>query len=259
MQPPQSECGIDIAELTHEKKAKPMQGAALPFSKSDLKDGLLLLSKDSLSVVPVNKAGVSEKASKPKKTINRKRIIHEDEFAYKDKLYMVNAKKSGLFVEIIAKIIEQLEIAVSKWGRVFVLRFDLHQDYYTNDNKRMTAFRKRLFQKLKRVYGFKGIGYCWVREQERSKSQHYHWVLFLDGNLIRHSSKINVMVKQAWEMPDGSFHVPIIKHPFHFVDGGQSMTEAVYRVSYLAKPRGKGYRPNQTKDYQCSRMKAEGK
>lgn len=51
------------------------------------------------------------------------------------------------------------------------------------------------------------------------------------------------MIKEAWEKPTGGYHVPIIKQ------------EVIYRVSYLAKARGKGYRDKQAKDYQCSRMK----
>jgi hypothetical protein len=51
--------------------------------------------------------------------------------------------------------------------------------------------------------------------------------------------------------------MPHINHPFHFVDNEQALQAAIYRISYLAKPRGKGYRPPQTKDYGCSRMKAK--
>ncbi|MFT6910275.1 MAG: hypothetical protein ACJAS1_007003, partial [Oleiphilaceae bacterium] len=129
---------------------------------------------------------------------------------------------------------------------------------YTKDNAIITAFRKRLNQRLKRYYGFKEIGSCWVREQERAKTQHYHFVLFLDGNLIRHSSKINEMVRAAWDDGTGTYTMPHIPRPYHFVDSEDTMQDAIYRVSYLAKPRGKGYRPPQTKDFQCSRMKAKG-
>jgi hypothetical protein len=153
-------------------------------------------------------------------------------------------------------MIEQFEIGLKKWRRVFVLRFDLHTHVFTKNNVRITAFRKRLFQKLKRYYGFKEIGSCWVREQERAKSQHYHFVLFLDGNLIRHSSIINEMIRAAWDDGTGTYTMPHIKHPFYFVDREEITQEAMYRMSYLAKPRGKGYRPPQTKDFQCSRMKA---
>ncbi|MDX2425517.1 MAG: inovirus-type Gp2 protein, partial [Cycloclasticus sp.] len=165
------------------------------------------------------------------------------------------AAKSGLYVQILESMINQFEIAATKWKRVFVLRFDLHMENYRSDNKIITEFRKRLFQRLKRTYDFKDIGFCWVREQERAKSQHYHFVLFLDGDLIRHSSKINNMVKQAWERPEGGYTVPVIKHPFYFADSEEVTQDAIYRVSYLAKARGKGYRDKQAKDYQCSRMK----
>jgi hypothetical protein len=171
------------------------------------------------------------------------------------KTYQVNSAKSGLYAEILKRIIEQFEIGLMKWKRVFVLRFDLHTHAFTYKNDRITAFRKRLFQKLKRHYGFKDIGFCWVREQERAKTQHYHFVLFLDGSLVRHSSKITPMIKSAWEDPTGTYTMPYIKHPFHFADSEDIIQEAIYRVSYLAKPRGKGYRPAQTKDFQCSRMK----
>jgi len=152
-------------------------------------------------------------------------------------------------------MIEQFEIGLEKWRRVFVLRFDLHTHVFTKDNARISVFRKGLFKKLKRHYGFKEIGSCWVREQEWAKSQHYHCVLFLDGNLIRHSSMINEMIRAAWDDGTGTYTMPHIKPPFHFVDREGITQEAMYRVSYLAKPRGKGYRPPQTKDFQCSRMK----
>jgi len=249
--------GFDIAELTHESIGEALPAMALPISETALKARLFLLSnveasKNTLLEAVVNK-GVT---AKPKRTHNRKRVIFEDTFLHNGKTYRVNSSKSGLYAEILKPMIEQFEIGLEKWRRVFVLRFDLHTHVFTKNNVRITAFRKRLFQKLKRYYGFKEIGSCWVREQERAKSQHYHFVLFLDGNLIRHSSIINEMIRAAWDDGTGTYTMPHIKHPFHFVDREGIAQEAIYRVSYLAKPRGKGYRPPQTKDFQCSRMKA---
>ena len=37
--------------------------------------------------------------------------------------------------------------------------------------------------------------------------------------------------------------------PYHFANCEDMIQEAIYRVSYLAKPRGKGYRSAQTKDF----------
>ena len=51
--------------------------------------------------------------------------------------------------------------------------------------------------------------------------------------------------------------MPVIKNPFYFIDKDnyQEMRgEAINRISYLAKTRGKGYRDPQAKDYGTSRL-----
>jgi hypothetical protein len=98
------------------------------------------------------------------------------------------------------------------------------------------------------------IGYAWVREQEKVKKQHYHVVLFLDGNKIQHPKKLNAIIKAMWE-PHG--HVPVIRNPFYYIKKNDNATrvEAIWRISYSAKIRGKGYRDPQANDYQTSRLK----
>ena len=253
---PKEEGGFDIAVLTHKREGEALTVEASPLSEIENNERLFLISNaDSNQSLLVNGSEMEVVSKKAKRTINRKRIFKDDTFTRNGKTYSVNSAKSGLYVEILSAMIDQFEIAITKWKRVLVLRFDLHTHSNTKDNKIVTAFRKRLVQKLKREYGFKEIGYCWVREQERAKAQHYHWVLFLDGDLIRHSKRIIQMVKQIWENPTGNNHVPVIKNPFYFVDSEQLAQKAIYRASYLAKTRGKGYRDKQVKDYQCSRMK----
>ena len=105
----------------------------------------------------------------------------------------------------------------------------------------------------------KRLGYMWVREQEKAKSQHYHLALFLDGNKVQHPSKLLRWIKGRWtwyEQPKP----PTIKRPFLMTKRQckSSIDDAVYRISYLAKPRGKGYRNRYTKDYSTSRIKAKG-
>jgi len=242
---------FNTTELTQETEAKPIQGKASYFSETSETSRFFLISKDALDK-PTSSKGIK---AKRKKKRNRKRVIFNDVFTHNGKDYRVNSAGSGLYAEILTRLIEQFELAGQKWRRVFTLRFDLHSHYYSGDNKRITAFRKRLFQRLKREYGFKEIGFCWVRELERSKAQHYHWVLFLDGDLIRHSSRINQMIKNAWEDETGAYHVPTIPKPFSFGTADEIREEVIYRASYLAKVRGKGYRDDQAKDYQTSRMK----
>ena len=51
-------------------------------------------------------------------------------------------------------------------------------------------------------------------------------------------------------------HMSIVEKPFYYIDKNnldKKLNEAVYRISYLAKVRGKGYRSEQAKDYGASR------
>jgi len=156
---------------------------------------------------------------------------------------------------MLKRIIEQLDIALDIHKRILVYRFDLHQEEYTPDNKVMTDFRKRLVQKLKRDYSTSKIGYVWVREVEKAKVQHYHWALFIDGDKIQHPAKLKTIIKELWEKATKGNHMPTIQNPFYFIDNPETRLDAIYRISYLAKARGKGYRDEQAKDYQCSRLK----
>jgi hypothetical protein len=253
--------GFDIAVLTHKRTGEALRVKVLPISESAIKSRLLIISNNKvIEPLPVKQIRTVTAQKKLKRTTNRKKITFNNTVTYGDKSYRINngkgEKKLGLYVETLQRIIEQFEIASMKWRRVFVLRFELHIPYETKDNKQVTDFRKRLVQKLKREYGFSDVGYCWAREYHgKGKGQHYHWALFLDGGLIRHSSRINEIVRQLWSKPTGGYVIGKIERPYYFVDSDQIAQEAICRVSYLAKTRGKGHRPAQTKDFQCSRMK----
>jgi glycosyltransferase involved in cell wall biosynthesis len=202
---------------------------------------------------------LASKPTRPKRTINGKHIFYSEHFLHNGKDYRVCQDKLGVYSKTMQRIIEQFEVAQAKWKRVFVYRFDAHLDNYTPDNEEISRFISRLFKRLKRTYGFKNIGYCWAREQERAKSQHYHFVLFLDGDLIQYSSKLFAIIRATWEKPTGGYTVPIIKTPFYYVDNEEEVQKAIYRASYLAKTRGKGYRPPRTNDFNSSQMKANRK
>ncbi len=236
-------------------------------NESDEKARFFLIS-NSLSINPNQETRRdSERLSSPiinttsckiKRTTNRKQITTANTIIHNDKEYRINNGngKCGLYTAILHRMIEQFEIAQQKWGRVFMLRIELHLPHETQDNKCITGFNKRLFQRLKREYGFSDIGFCWAREYHgKGKGQHYHYALFLDGNKIRHSTRINGFVRASWERAMGGYSLGYIKRPFYLVDSEDVAQDAVYRLSYLAKTRGKGHRPSQTKDFQCSRMK----
>jgi hypothetical protein len=50
--------------------------------------------------------------------------------------------------------------------------------------------------------------------------------------------------------------MPVISKPYYFVDKNNpnKRLEAIWRISYMAKIRGKGYRDPQAKDYGTSRL-----
>ena len=196
---------------------------------------------------------------KPKKTKNRKTVSYSGEIVHTGKTYKVNAKeKQGIYLSIMHKAINQLEICQDKYSRVLLIRFDLHQQFYRKDNKKVSNFIDSFKQRVQRQYGFNDIGFLWVREHEKAKAQHYHCCIFIDGNKIRHSSKVLRIVKSTWEGKGKTLnkghHVPVIRNPYYLIDNDNTKAEAIYRISYLCKERGKGYHGNYVNDYSTSRL-----
>jgi hypothetical protein len=113
---------------------------------------------------------------------------------------------------------------------------------------------KNLKAHLERKYQIHESGYVWVRELEKAKNQHYHGYIYLDGNEIRHSSKLLRTMEAIWKNIRATNHMPVVPKPYYFIDNEQTKLDAVYRISYLAKARGKGYRDIQAKDYSTSRL-----
>lgn len=170
--------------------------------------------------------------------------------------WLVNSAKSGLFTKQLTTMISQIESMLSYHSRVLAIRFDLRLYEYTPNNKLITVFNRRLFKWITRKYGTNRIGFCWCREQETAKQQHYHYVLLLDGHKVRHPQKILHRIKEVWETQlGGSMYTP--ENCYYNIkrDDRQSIQGIIWRISYLAKARGKGYRPTQTKDYSTSRLK----
>lgn len=190
---------------------------------------------------------------KHKNTTGRKYISKADTVLYRDELIPVNAGGSGCYTYMLKKIFEQFDIGLDKWKRLVFIRVDLHQAELTEDNERVTKFRKRLAARITAHYGITEIGYCWVRELEKAKAQHYHMNLWLDGDLVKTSHYVRKYAKQVWEEMGGTF--PSLPRTYIYVDSADKRLEALYWLSYLAKGRGKGYKNAQTKDYNTSRLK----
>jgi len=201
---------------------------------------------------------VSKNNAVKKKLQNRKHKTKAPLFEYEGVSYKVNVSGSGVYREIMKRIIEQLQTGLAIHGRLMVVRFDLHSDSFQADNKEIRAFRRRIMVWIERTYQTRHIGFVWARERETTKHQHYHFALWIDGNKIQHPKRLLAHIMQTWEAIDPSNHsMPYIKKPFYFVKDNQGLDDVVYRLSYLAKTRGKGYRPEQVKDYSTSRLKIE--
>jgi len=191
-----------------------------------------------------------------KRAKNRKHKTKNETVVCKGVSYEINVKGSGVYREIIKRTIEQLHAGLETHGRLMVVRFDLHSKAFQADNEEIRAFRKRIMVWVERTYETHAIGFVWAREQEAAKHQHYHFALWIDERKIRHPSKLLAHIMAKWEESDPSnHHMPHIKNPYYVVSDIEGLAAVVYRLSYLAKVRGKGYRPEQVKDYSTSRLK----
>jgi len=186
---------------------------------------------------------------------NRKTEFFKPIITINKEEFRINANSElGIYKQVLLRFISQLDLAYLIHKRLMVYRFDLHLNNPSNDNKIVSRFLNRAKQRLKRNYGLDKIGYLWVREKENAKNQHYHLVLLLDGDKIRHPSKLTKALRKMWK-PNG--FMPTIQNPYYFIDKhnhNDKRKDVINRVSYLAKIRGKGYRPSQTKDYSTSRL-----
>ncbi|ANQ66389.1 hypothetical protein GS41_03480 [Candidatus Pseudothioglobus singularis] len=178
-------------------------------------------------------------------------------YNYKEEELFINSSETkGVYPNIIEKIVEQLDTCLAIHKRVLVVRFDLSLNEYSGDNHTISTFINRQKQRMFKTYGVKNIGHAWKRERETSKAQHYHVALFIDGNKIQYPSKLLRQIKAKWFkhgrcwIPDECFYYL----EFSFSNFKQTRGEAIYRLSYLGKTRGTGYKDIQAKNYSVSRL-----
>lgn len=180
-------------------------------------------------------------------------------------LWKLNIAGDGVITPIINSLFKQLAVMIDHHSKVWVVRFDLSTVVYSNDNKQVSDFVDGLKKWLVTNYRVKRVAYTWVREYETAKRQHYHFVLILDGNKVNTSFKLLDFATDLWKAITGQ----LINDGELFEDGRLQHIKSVclnrgdetkrldvgYWLSYLAKVKGKSYRPDQTKDYNSSRLK----
>jgi urease gamma subunit len=170
------------------------------------------------------------------------------------KTWWVNSAGSGLITHAIKSMINQVDAMLSHHSKIHIIRFDLRVYEYTDSNEIMSVFNDRLKRWLKRNYNLKRVGFIWCRELETAKQQHYHYALIVDGHKVNYPSEINDKVKELWRQLDGSAYFPDNCYYNIKRNDYDSIQAAIWRISYLAKARGKGYKPDQTKNYGTSRI-----
>ena len=163
--------------------------------------------------------------------------------------------KQGCFLEILVRIKQQLDAMLSHHCKILVVRLDLHLEGYRPENELMSKFIRKVRKKMYAYYGFKRLGFIWVREQERAIQQHYHIAFFMDANKVRYPDKLISIcerIAKAWEL---FLFTP--KNCYYLINRNDSKAylKAFYRLSYLSKERGKGYKAKAANDYSASRIK----
>ena len=168
-------------------------------------------------------------------------------------IWPVQSKPNGWMPKLMKVLSERFCAALEQHSQILVVRFDLHVPQYTLDNAQISEFISKLNYWIKGYYkAINEVRYVWVREHEKAKQQHYHVVLMLNGNKIRNPYYIHEKGKEIWSSLRGtSYH--IAKHHHFHRDNHNSVCGAFYHISYLAKARGKGYKPHHTKNYGASR------
>lgn len=155
---------------------------------------------------------------------------------------------------MVKQMIGQVVAMLSHHHKLFLLRFDLHQQENPLNNRRISIFIRHLSGRINTQYKVKRVGFIWVREQEKSDNPHYHFALLLNGSKVQHPHYLIEMVKEVWEFIDGFVWVPGNCYYRINRDDFNALQLVVLRISYFAKGRGKGRAGSTISNYGTSRI-----
>jgi hypothetical protein len=158
------------------------------------------------------------------------------------------------YSDILNKGINQLITMLNKHCKVLVIRLDVHIPEHTKLNTNIGLFVDYLKRFIQRYYSTKNVGYIWVRETEKAKKQHYHLCIYVDGNKVRTSYKIVEWAERYLTSKGMTLYRPNNTFIMVLRNDKQTIDNAVYRMSYLAKVRGKGYVDKHVRNYSSSRI-----
>ena len=161
----------------------------------------------------------------------------------------------GCFVQILARINSSLEAMLSRYCKIYVVQFVFHPDQPVGNNALISDLMRVICKQLERAYRSK-LAYGWVRETGQNGNPHYHIVLILNANKVRHQYGIRERVCRIIETrdhPRPAFNTK--SHLIHRHDD-ETYQQAFHHLSYLAKTSTKGQKPKTANEYSFSRLKA---
>ena len=171
--------------------------------------------------------------------------------------YDINTGKNkhSCFTNILDTLHAQMQAMLSHHNKIIVVRVDLHCEKYTPCNIELSRFMCKVRKRLYSHYKCTRFGYLWVREQERSKSQHYHLMLIIDANKIQYPSALLSCLQERWSVRRHP-RPCVPKNCFCKVHCGddKAFDEECYRCSYLVKERDKSHSGSFDNDYSGSRV-----
>lgn len=182
--------------------------------------------------------------SKRKRGTRSDYVTHKSVYSCQGIEYLINTTpSSGCYTKPLSEMICRIVGTVERYKRLMFIRLDLSVADYEETNESLSAFLKLAARYVKRRYKTR-LEYVWAREQEKVKRQHYHLALLIDGDKIRYPTHLYEELGEKWRK--GRLSIP--KSPYLMTDS-HNIAEAVYRVSYLTKERGKGYRRDGVRDF----------
>ena len=168
--------------------------------------------------------------------------------------WKVKGGNGGLNKRHLARLFQQMDVMLTKYSKVCVIQFDIRMLEYTDDNRLMTVFKRRLFGRISSKYKIpeSDIAYFWCREYEKGKGQHYHWAVIVNGKKVRSGYPVNAMAKEVSGSMDRSIHF----RSYHNVSRTSFTTQrdVMDHLSYLAKVRTKGYAGEKVKSFSSSKI-----
>lgn len=185
--------------------------------------------------------------------------------------YNIQVKHGLMIKEHLEKTFNNIRKAVNQYGRVCMIRIDLHlpENYEllaTHSNQLMSKFFASLKAKIKhsqavskkagnRVHSTE-LRYLWCREVSQTGRVHYHVALLLNHNSYNSIGKFDLdsnnmysRIHEAWgsalgvysEDLQGLIHIP--NNPTYCIwsSDEKSFQDAFFRASYLCKVETKEY------------------